>query len=45
MKIVIAGSSGLIGAALARQLRRDGYDVVRLVRRDPAGDDEARCPA
>lgn len=42
MKIVIAGSSGLIGAALARQLRRDGHDVVRLVRRDPAGDDEAR---
>lgn len=42
MKIVIAGSSGLIGSAVARRLRGDGHDVVRLVRRDPAGGDEAR---
>ncbi len=42
MKIVIAGSSGLIGGALARRLRDEGDDVTRLVRRAPAGDDEAR---
>ena len=42
MKIVIAGSSGLIGGALARRLRDEGDDVTRLVRRAPAGGDEAR---
>ena len=41
MKIVIAGSSGLIGGALARRLRDEGDDVTRLVRRAPAGGDEA----
>ncbi|MGW0251670.1 TIGR01777 family oxidoreductase [Nocardia goodfellowii] len=33
MKVVIAGSSGLIGTALVAALRRDGHEVVRLVRR------------
>ena len=42
MKIVIAGSSGLIGSAVARRLRGDGHGVIRLVRREPAGGDEAR---
>ena len=42
MKIVIAGSSGLIGGALARRLRDEGNDVTRLVRRAPASGDEAR---
>ncbi|WP_067859059.1 TIGR01777 family oxidoreductase [Nocardia shimofusensis] len=40
MKVVIAGSSGLIGTALVAALRRDGHDVVRLVRRPIAARDE-----
>ncbi len=36
MKILVAGSSGLIGTALCSQLERDGHEVVRLVRREPA---------
>ncbi|MBF6300290.1 TIGR01777 family protein [Nocardia amamiensis] len=40
MKVVIAGSSGLIGTALVAALRRDGHDVARLVRRTAAGPDE-----
>ncbi|MER7450961.1 TIGR01777 family oxidoreductase [Nocardia beijingensis] len=40
MKVVIAGSSGLIGTALVAALRRDGHEVARLVRRKPAGPDE-----
>lgn len=41
MKIVISGSSGLIGAALVQRLRDDGNDVTRLVRRPPSAADEA----
>lgn len=33
MKIAIAGSSGLIGSALVEQLRTDGHEVLRIVRR------------
>ncbi|WP_280384302.1 TIGR01777 family oxidoreductase [Nocardia wallacei] len=40
MKVVIAGSSGLIGTALVAALRRDGHEVARLVRRPAAGRDE-----
>ncbi|WP_280466377.1 NAD-dependent epimerase/dehydratase family protein, partial [Nocardia brasiliensis] len=40
MKVVIAGSSGLIGTALVAALRRDGHDVAPLVRRRAAGPDE-----
>ncbi|WP_280244855.1 TIGR01777 family oxidoreductase [Nocardia abscessus] len=40
MKVVIAGSSGLIGTALVAALRRDGHQVARLVRRKAAGPDE-----
>src|SRR5712664_1029904 len=32
MKVVIAGSSGLVGSALTDSLVRDGHTVVRLVR-------------
>ena len=32
MKIVIAGSSGLVGTALTESLTRDGHTVVRLLR-------------
>jgi uncharacterized protein (TIGR01777 family) len=40
VRIVISGSSGLVGTALVQQLRHDGHDVVRLVRGDgaPAAD-------
>jgi uncharacterized protein (TIGR01777 family) len=41
MRIVVSGSSGLIGSALARTLRADGHDVVKLVRRRPKAPDEA----
>ncbi|WP_280432590.1 NAD-dependent epimerase/dehydratase family protein, partial [Nocardia brasiliensis] len=37
MKVVIAGSSGLIGTALVAALRRDGHDVAPRVRRRAAG--------
>lgn len=40
MKVIIAGSSGLIGTALVAALRRDNHDVSRLVRRPAAGPDE-----
>ena len=40
MRIVFGGASGLIGSALVPALRDDGHDVVRLVRRPPAGSDE-----
>ena len=36
MKILVAGSSGLIGTALCSRLKREGHEVVRLVRRQPA---------
>ncbi|MFI9080545.1 TIGR01777 family oxidoreductase [Streptomyces sioyaensis] len=42
MRIAITGSTGLIGTALARSLRADGHDVVRLVRRAPGAADEVR---
>lgn len=32
MKVVIAGSSGLVGTALTESLARDGHTVVRLIR-------------
>ncbi|MBU3067559.1 TIGR01777 family oxidoreductase [Nocardia sp. NEAU-G5] len=40
MRVVIAGSSGLIGTALVVALRRDGHEVSRLVRRPAAARDE-----
>jgi uncharacterized protein (TIGR01777 family) len=33
MRIVIAGSSGLIGTELVNPLRADGHEIIRLVRR------------
>jgi uncharacterized protein (TIGR01777 family) len=41
MRIVISGSSGLIGTALVAHLRNQGHTVVRLVRRSARGADEA----
>ena len=42
MKVAITGSSGLIGTALTANLRADGHQVVRLVRRPPRAADEVR---
>ena len=36
MKVLISGSSGLVGKALAKSLTNDGHEVLRLVRRKPA---------
>lgn len=40
MRIVIAGSSGLIGAALVDSLTGVGHQVIRLVRRPTTANDE-----
>ena len=42
MRIVVTGSSGMIGSALVPALRANGHDVVRLVRRPPGAPDEVR---
>jgi uncharacterized protein len=42
MRVAITGSTGLIGTALARDLTTSGTDVIRLVRREPAGGQELR---
>lgn len=42
MRVAVTGSSGLIGSALVPALRSAGHDVLRLVRREPRGADEAR---
>lgn len=42
MRIAVTGASGLIGTALVRSLTTDGHEVVRLVRREPAGPGEVR---
>jgi hypothetical protein len=41
-KIAVTGASGLVGTALVSELRHEGIDVVRLVRRAPASNDEVR---
>ena len=40
MRVIIAGSSGLIGSSLVSELRGAGHEVLRLVRRAPAAADE-----
>lgn len=40
LKVLVSGASGLIGAELVTQLRGDGHEVHRLVRRDPRAPDE-----
>ncbi|MGW1773755.1 TIGR01777 family oxidoreductase [Streptomyces sp. NPDC002104] len=42
MRIAVTGATGLIGSALGRSLKADGHELVRFVRREPAGPDEAR---
>lgn len=40
MRVLIAGSSGLIGTSLVPHLRHGGHEVLRLVRRAPRAPDE-----
>ena len=40
MKVLVAGSSGLIGTALCNKLAQEGHGVVRLVRRASETDGE-----
>jgi uncharacterized protein len=40
VRVVVAGSSGLIGTALVAHLRHAGHEVLRLVRRATAAPDE-----
>ncbi|XVS66031.1 TIGR01777 family oxidoreductase [Actinosynnema sp. CA-299493] len=40
MRVVVAGSSGLIGTSLVAALRGAGHEVLRLVRRRPSAPDE-----
>ena len=42
MKVAVTGSSGLIGSAVVGDLRSAGHQVIRLVRRAPAGADQVR---
>ena len=39
MKILIAGSNGMIGSAVTRHLAECGHDVIRLVRKEPGAGD------
>lgn len=41
MAIIVTGASGLLGTALTEALRDEGREVVRLVRREPAGPGES----
>ena len=40
MRVLISGASGLVGTELARQLREDGHQALRLVRRPTKAADE-----
>jgi uncharacterized protein (TIGR01777 family) len=40
VRVVVSGGSGLIGSALVPALEADGHEVLRLVRRAPAGPNE-----
>ncbi len=41
MRVVVAGSSGLIGTALVARLEGEGHEVTRLVRREARGTGES----
>jgi len=42
MKVIVSGSTGLIGRPLVASLHAAGHDVLRLVRRDPQAPDEVQ---
>jgi uncharacterized protein len=39
MKIIIAGSNGMIGSAVVRHMLKQGHQVSRLIRREPVNGD------
>lgn len=45
MKVIVTGSSGLIGTELVAELSRQGHQVTRLVRRLPGAGEAAWDPA
>ncbi len=45
MRILVSGSSGLIGRALVKSLSRDGHTIGRLVRSTPLRDGDILCDA
>jgi uncharacterized protein len=42
MHVLVGGASGLLGSHLVESLRARDHTITRLVRRDPAADDESR---
>ncbi len=42
MKIVVSGSSGLIGSAFVREALKNNHEVIKLVRRAPQSPDESQ---
>ena len=40
MRVLLSGASGLVGTEVARQLREDGHEAIRLVRRRARAADE-----
>lgn len=42
LRFLVCGASGLVGRGLVALLTTGGHEVVRLVRREPRGDDEIR---
>ncbi len=42
MLVAITGATGLIGSAVAKSLRQDGDQVIRLVRHQPEADDQVQ---
>ena len=40
MRVLISGASGLVGTEVARQLREDGHEAIKLVRRAARAADE-----
>src|SRR5882724_8526707 len=42
MKILVTGSSGLVGTALVKALGRDGHMVCRLMRPESAANNEVK---
>jgi uncharacterized protein (TIGR01777 family) len=42
VRVLVTGSTGLIGSALVKRLESSGHRVVRAVRRETAGPDEVR---
>ena len=44
MKVLIKGSSGLIGSALVKSSSSNAHDVISLLRKNIVNDFPVRCP-